>query len=240
MFYCGILLYMNETQDKNEVMSLVAHELRTSLTSLKWMLKMLLDSDFGPITEEQKNALTQGFAQNEHMIEVVTDLINFTHSEETSIPYKKESIDIAETLERVIKEFASESFKRGVPVLFTKPQSPIIYTGDNDKIKIVFQNLISNAIKYSRKGDGVEIALTKTADIVIITIRDHGIGIPSDAATTIFTKFFRASNAKEKESIGSGLGLYTAYNIVVHHGGTLTYTSTEGLGTTFVVSLPLV
>ena len=229
---------MNPEQNKNEVISLVAHELRTSLTSLKWMLKMFLDSDFGPITEEQKNALLQGFSQNEHMIEVVTDLINFSHSDESALAYKIEQVDLEELLDTVIKEFSSESFKRGVPVLFTKAAEPIVCAVDKDKIKVVFQNLISNAIKYSRKGDGVEIALTKDAASVAITIRDHGIGIPKEANADIFTKFFRANNAKEKESIGSGLGLYTAYVIVAHHKGTLAYTSTEGLGTTFTVSLP--
>ena len=229
---------MNPEQNKNEVISLVAHELRTSLTSLKWMLKMFLDSDFGPITEEQKNALLQGFSQNEHMIEVVTDLINFSHSDESALAYKIEQVDLEELLDTVIKEFSSESFKRGVPVLFTKAAEPIMCAVDKDKIKVVFQNLISNAIKYSRKGDGVEIALTKDAASVAITVRDHGIGIPKEANADIFTKFFRANNAKEKESIGSGLGLYTAYVIVAHHKGTLAYTSTEGLGTTFTVSLP--
>lgn len=229
---------MNPEQNKNEVISLVAHELRTSLTSLKWMLKMFLDSDFGPITEEQKNALLQGFSQNEHMIEVVTDLINFSHSDESALAYKIEQVDLEELLDTVIKEFSSESFKRGVPVLFTKAAEPIVCAVDKDKIKVVFQNLVSNAIKYSRKGDGVEIALTKDAASVAITVRDHGIGIPKEANADIFTKFFRANNAKEKESIGSGLGLYTAYVIVAHHKGTLAYTSTEGLGTTFTVSLP--
>lgn len=229
---------MNEDPNKNEVVSLVAHELRTSLTSLKWMLKMFLDSDFGPITEEQKNALQQGFSQNEHMIEVVTDLINFSHSEESALAYKMEDTDLEGLLDIVIKEFSSESFKRGVPVLFTKAAAPIICKVDKDKIKVVFQNLISNAIKYSRKGDGVEIALTQTPTAVVVTIRDHGIGIPKEASGDIFTKFFRANNAKEKESIGSGLGLYTAYVIVAHHKGTLAYTSTEGLGTTFTLTLP--
>lgn len=231
---------MNPDQNKNEVISLVAHELRTSLTSLKWMLKMFLDSDFGPITEEQKNALLQGFSQNEHMIEVVTDLINFSHSDESSLAYKITNVDLEELLDAVIKEFSSESFKRGVPVLFTKAAHPIMCAVDKDKIKVVFQNLISNAIKYSRKGDGVEIALTQDTTSIAITIRDHGIGIPKEASGDIFTKFFRAPNAKEKETIGSGLGLYTAYVIVAHHNGTLSYTSTEGLGTTFTVTLPYI
>lgn len=229
---------MNPDQNKNETISLVAHELRTSLTSLKWMLKMFLDSDFGPITQEQKNALIQGFAQNEHMIDVVTDLINFSHSDESSLAYHIEKADLEEILNTVIKEFSSESFKRGVPVLFTKAADPIMCAVDKDKIKVVFQNLISNAIKYSRKGDGVEIALTKDDTTVVVTIRDHGIGIPMEAQADIFTKFFRATNAKEKESVGSGLGLYTAYNIVTHHNGTLSYSSAEGLGTTFSVVLP--
>jgi signal transduction histidine kinase len=225
-------------QNKREGISLVAHELRTSLTSLKWMLKMFLDNDFGPITDEQKNALQQGFAQNEHLIEMTTDLINFSHSDDTTTPYHITPTNLESILENVIKEFASESFKRGIPILFTKPQYTVVCRVDSDKIKIVFQNLISNALKYSNKGGGVEIALTENTTTATITIRDNGIGIPVAEQQELFKKFFRASNAKEKETLGSGLGLYTAYTIVTHHRGTLSFTSTENNGTTFIINLP--
>lgn len=228
-----------ENQSNREVMSLVAHELRTSLTSLKWMMKMLLDSDFGPVTSEQKNALTQGFSQNEHLIEIVTDLINFSHSNDTTIPYNMADADLVLIIESVIHEFSSESFKRGIPLVFNKPTGPLMCYVDKDKIKVLVQNLISNALKYSNAGHGVEIALTKDEQSATIIVRDHGIGIPAAEQNELFKKFFRAQNAKEKESVGSGLGLYTAYMIAQHHKGLLTCESAENIGTTCTVHLPL-
>ena len=227
-----------DNQNKREVMSLVAHELRTSLTAQKWMLSMFLDSDFGPITDEQKNALTQGFSQNEHLIEIVTDLINFSQNDDMHISYNIVEANLISVVDSIVTEFSSESFKRGVPILFTKPQKEITAHIDIDKIKILLENLFSNALKYSNKGEGVEVALTQDAKNINIIVRDHGIGIPEKEQEQLFGKFFRATNAKEKESVGSGLGLYTAYMIAKHHNGTLLCHSKESIGTTFTLVLP--
>ena len=104
----------------------------------------------------------------------------------------------------------------------------------------MLQNLIDNAIKYSKNGGKVNVtASLGPKDVVYINIEDTGIGIPEADKANIFTRFFRAANAQKIVADGSGLGLYIAKNIIEVHGGTLSFVSEEGKGTTFTVTLPL-
>lgn len=227
-----------ENEAKNDVLSLTGHELRTSLTSLKWMLKMLLDGDFGAITEEQRAAITQGYESNDKIITVVNDLINFSHSSDTTTHFVIINTDIIPILDEIIKEFASESFKRGIPVFFNKTKNALFADIDIDQFKVCVSNMMSNALKYSSMGNGIEINLSTEDGTIYIKIRDHGIGIPLEEQPDLFNKFFRASNAKKKENIGSGLGLYTSFKIAQKLKGDLTFESKEGFGSTFILTIP--
>ncbi len=111
--------------------------------------------------------------------------------------------------------------------------------GDPDKVSIILQNLLENAIKYSHNEGTVTVTITPTTENITISVADSGIGIPDDAQEHIFTKFFRADNAKELKKEGTGLGLFTAQRIAEKHDGTLTFESKTGQGTTFFVQLPI-
>lgn len=225
---------------KSDLISISAHQLRTSLSAMKWILKMFLDEDFGKLSQEQRHLVEKAFESDERMIRLVNEMLSINHTEDTLEEVNKTDVDIVKLLDEVVFDFIGESRKQDIELIFLKPQDDIPdIKVDVEKIRVVLQNLIENAIKYSEKGDKVFATITKEDGNVIISVRDSGIGIPKEEQENIFGKFFRAQNAQKKESVGSGLGLYTTKRIIERHEGKIWFESTPNGGTTFSVSLPL-
>lgn len=238
---------LEETSDeRTNLMSVSAHELRTLLTSLKWLLKMLVDGDVGKLTTEQKHLLSKGFENTERMIEIVGYMLVIGHSDSTKESEKpKESVDIVNLIDTILFNFTGESYKKGVEILFLKPEiKPKEILVHVNQVRVILQNIIENAIKYSATGDRVFISISETESTMKITIRDTGIGIETKDQSQIFNKFFRAKNAIDHEKIGTGLGLYTSKLIAEAEGGSLSFESTPKTndgsehGTTFFLDLP--
>lgn len=224
---------------QHDTVSISTHQLRTSLSAFKWIFKMLLDGDTGPLTPEQQKLIEKSMESNERMIVLVSDMLNSLHTEDLSFTYKKEPVDFVALIDEVLFDFNSESFKRGVELLFLKPSPlPLLHT-DKDKFRIVIQNLVENAIKYSNTGDKVFITITEENHSLILSVKDSGIGISPEDQGKIFSKFFRATNAQTKEQLGTGLGLSITKTIVEGLGGTISFKSALSEGTTFIVSLPI-
>ena len=225
---------------KADFISISAHQLRTTLAAMKWILKMFLDKDFGELTTEQQSFMKKAYDSNERMAQIVNEMILTNHSEEVIFKYDWKEGQIVDVIESVLFDFTGESYKRGVEVIFLKPESPlpIIYF-DEQKIRVVLQNLIENAIKYSDMGDRTFISAREKNGFIEISVKDTGIGINEEDHKKLFNKFFRAESAKKKESTGSGLGLFTIKKIVQKHGGELWFESKEGRGTTFFFSVPI-
>ncbi len=224
---------------KSDLISISAHQLRTSLSAMKWILKMFLDGDFGEISSEQKNLIQKAFDSDERMIHLVNEMLSINHAEDTLEAIHPTSFDLIKLVDEVLFDFIGESHKRNIQVIFLKPEEAIQnISADEEKIRVVLQNLIENAIKYSNEGTRVLVTVRKDDTHIIISVRDSGIGIKKEDQQYIFGKFFRAENARKQDTVGSGLGLYTTKRIVEKHGGTIGFESNES-GTTFNVSLPL-
>lgn len=229
---------MNEL--KSDWISISAHQLRTSLSAIKWILKMFLDKDFGILTPEQDGFMRKAFDSNERMLALVNEMLSLNHVEQTSLRYDFIPTDIIALIESVLFDFTGESYKKGVEIIFLKPDTAIPSVAlDVEKIRVVIQNLIENAIKYSNKGDRVIISLREKDGYLEVSVKDTGIGIPLNEQDKVFNKFYRATNAQAKDTIGSGLGLYTTKGIVDKHGGKMWFESSENQGSTFYFSLPI-
>lgn len=227
-------------QVKSEWISIAAHQLRTSLSAIKWILKMFIDGDFGKLSQEQDSMMSKAYGSNERMLALIQEMLSLNHNDEATLTYDIKENNLMDIIESTLFDFTGESFKKGVEIVFLRPEETIpLLPFDKEKIRVVIQNLIENAIKYSRKSDKVFIGIHVYPDTVSLTVKDTGIGIPQSQQEHIFEKFFRATNAKEKEEIGSGLGLYTVKNIIIEHGGTITFESKDSEGTTFTITLPL-
>jgi signal transduction histidine kinase len=223
---------------KSDWISISAHQLRTSLSAIKWILKMFLDKDFGELNVEQQGFMRKAFDSTERLVALVNEMLSLNHAQET-LSYSFSKTDLVPLIDDVVFDFHGESFKKHVGVVFLKPPTEIPeIESDTEKIRVVLQNLIENAIKYSVENDSVIISIEPRETEVTIAVKDTGIGIPKEQQPQIFEKFYRASNAKEKESIGSGLGLFTTKSIVEAHHGRIWFESDGKTGTTFYVALP--
>ncbi len=238
---------MDENEKKNpenltreETASMISHELRTSLTASKWMLDMLQDGDVGEMTIAQKEVVSKLMSSNSRMMDVATNLIALSKTSSHESEYHMGEIDVVDIIDSVVFELGSEAFSQHIEIIYVKPGQaiPKIH-GDESKLRIVFQNLIDNAIKYSNSGGRVVISLITESGNLRISIKDTGIGISEKDLPMITKQFFRAPNATQKVTAGSGIGLYICKRIIEGHSGTVGIDSKLGEGTTITVTLPI-
>lgn len=224
---------------KTEFVSISAHQLRTPLSAMKWILKMLLDGDLGEITKEQREFIEKCYTANERMITLINDLLNVARIEEGRFIYKPILADIISITQSVIASLTEEIKRKRIQFEFKKPREklPEIKV-DVEKISLAIENLIENAIRYTPERGKILVSLEKKENEIEFSVKDTGIGIPKDQQSRIFTKFFRAANAIRMETEGSGLGLFITKNIIEAHGGKIWFESEEGKGTTFYFTLP--
>ncbi len=224
---------------KTEFVSIAAHQLRTPLSAIKWVLKMVLEEDAGPLNEEQEDALKKGFESNERMIKLVNDMLNVSRIEEGRLEFNFAKINFKEVYETVTNNLKNKVKEKGIKFNIKKPtKMPSVYV-DKERIRMVIQNLLDNAIKYTPNNGTVTLEIKKLKDKLKIRIKDNGVGIPQKDQQRLFTKFFRAENVKKMQTDGNGLGLFIANNIVKKHNSKIYFKSTEGRGTEFYFYLPL-
>ncbi|MDA1337175.1 MAG: HAMP domain-containing sensor histidine kinase [bacterium] len=226
---------------KSEFVSVAAHQLRTPLTGIKWTLNALLTGEVGTLDKDQKKLVTDGLAATYRLIELINDLLDTARIEEGRFGFNFKMLSLAPILKQSIVNYAVIAKKKGIQLILKLPEAKLpLLKLDAEKIGIVLDNLIDNAIKYTIPGGKITVRATLQKEHVVLEVEDTGIGVPKEQVHRVFTKFFRAVNAQLAETSGTGLGLYVSHNIVEHHRGTLSFTSSEGKGSTFVVSLPLV
>ena len=226
-------------KEKDNFMSITAHQLRTPLSGIRWMLESLLDGDAGKLSREAKDYLKQISENNQRLVTVVNDLldvsrINMGKNKEASIP-----VDICKILQEAVETLKGLANERKVEIFYEK--TPSLKSKIKASPKHLFQaleNLISNAIRYTPGGGKVKVVADKKDGKVLVSIIDTGIGIPKKDQDKIFSKFFRASNAVLKEADGSGLGLNVVKLFIEENGGKVWFKSEEGKGSTFYVALP--
>jgi len=151
-----------ENLTKSDTMSMISHELRTSLTASKWMLEMLQDGDAGELSHTQKEIISKLALSNARMMEVATNLISLSKTESHESEYHMSELDIVDIIASVVFELGSEAFSKHIEIVYTKPEQEVPkIKGDESKLRIVYQNIIDNAIKYSKSGDKIMISINK-------------------------------------------------------------------------------
>ena len=224
---------------KTEFVSLSAHQLRTPLSAIKWMLKLFLEGDIGQVNKEQKDFLEKIYKSNERMISLINDLLNVTRIEEGRYVYQSLFYDIGEVTQSVIDLFREETKLKNIKIEFKKPEDLPKILMDEEKIKLVIENFIDNAIKYTFPGGKVTVSIFRDTNEIGVKVQDTGVGIPKDQQSRVFSRFFRGSNVVRLDTEGSGLGLFLAKNIIDAHGGEIGFESESGKGSAFFFTLPL-
>jgi len=225
---------------KSEFVSIAAHQLRTPLSAIKWTLTSILDGDFGKLNEEQMKYLGKTNLSNERMINLVDDLLNLSRIEEGRYIYRTAIVSMDNLINSVLSGVELKAREKKIKIHLDIEEKLPALVIDDEKIKLVTQNLVENAINYSREKSNVYISVKndKEKKEVIFIIKDNGIGIPKEQKERIFTKFFRAENAVRSETVGSGLGLFIDKNIIEAHRGRIWFESELNKGTTFSFCLP--
>lgn len=225
---------------KTEFVSLAAHQLRTPLSAIKWTLRMLLDGDAGSLEKEQQDLLEKSYGSNERMINLINDLLDVTRIEEGRYLYKPVLTGIEDVVSFVVNSYKEEFTKRQLKFRLFKSEKrlPRVFV-DVEKIRVAVQNLLDNAIRYTKAGGEVTISLKGDKKEVEVQVKDTGAGIPQNQQDRVFTKFFRAANVMKLDTEGSGLGLFIAKNIIDAHQGKIWFVSEDGKGTTFYFTLPV-
>lgn len=223
---------------KSEFVSVAAHQLRTPLTSIKWTLASLLEQDNGPLNHAQEIMTENGLKATNNLIKLVNDLLNVARLEEGRFGFHFKPQSIAVIINALSTRFQKAADEKNITFRIELPSSLPLINCDDEKIVMVLDNLVDNAIKYTPPGGHVTITVRKQEKNIEVEIKDTGIGIPASQFHRIFTKFFRAQNALLYQTSGTGLGLYLAKNIIYQHGGTFTFESAENKGTVFIFTLP--
>lgn len=227
---------------KSQFINVVSHQLRTPLNSIRWNLEVLLGGDVGNLKKEQGKFLKAIYLNNQNIINIISDLFLALEIEESPISVEKEMVDLDILLNGAIEGFKKSLAIKRIKLNLVKSKKGQIFNVEVDRNKLtqVLTRLIDNAIKYTKEEGEINIKIEKADSQVIISIIDNGIGIPKDEQESLFSKFFRASNASVMYPNASGLGLFISKKIIEAHKGKIWFISQEGKGTTFYISLPMV
>jgi len=225
---------------KTEFVSISAHQLRTPLSAVKWILRMILDGDLGKVPKNQRDFLERTYKSNERMIQPVNDLLNVSRIEEGRFLYNLQSKDLSSIVEKIVVPFAILAEKKGLQFEYKKPKTKIPKIKmDTEKMILAVQALIDNAVNYTKTGGiMVSVKFLKDENNILFSVKDTGIGIQQNQQKRVFERFFRSSDAIKTETEGTGLGLFIAKNVVEAHGGRAWFESKENKGSTFYFTLP--
>lgn len=225
-------------QAKDEFISVASHQLRTPATGVKQYIGMLLEGMFGELTPAQEQILEKAYDSNERQLKIVSDLLKVARVDAGKVILKEIEVDMNTLLADIVGEESEITRQRGQKVEFTPSSVPATAWIDKDTIRMVFENLIDNASKYSEEGQIIRVAVRVRKRSVTVKVADRGVGINEEDMGRLFEKFSRIHNPLSTQAGGSGLGLYWAKKIVDLHNGTIEVESRPGGGTVFFVHLP--
>lgn len=224
---------------KDEFISMASHQLRTPLTSIKGYVSMVMEGDAGKINSKQKELLGSAFTSSQRMVFLISDMLNVSRLKTGKFIIESKVIDLVKLIESEVEQLIDTAKGRKLTLTFDKPKDFPKVQLDESKTRQVVMNFIDNAIYYTPAGGHITVALKQEGKSVELTVTDSGIGIPKASQHRLFTKFYRANNARKARPDGTGLGLFMAKKVIIAQGGTIIFHSEEGKGSTFGFRFPL-
>lgn len=239
----GVITMLDITEQKSidrvktEFVSLASHQLRTPLTAMKWYGEMILNGN-DPLTAKQRTQLEKIYKGNERMIELVNLLLSASRLELGTLTVDITNVDPIAIIKTNLDDLSRQIKERGIQIVEQYEGDAENYYTDSKLATMILQNLLSNAVKYTRDNGFVKINITFSNEKMVAQIEDNGVGIPLGQQEKVFSKMFRADNARLSDTEGTGLGLYIVKEAVEALRGEIRFTSTENEGTMFEVVLP--
>lgn len=225
---------------KSEFVSVASHQLRTPLSAIRWEAELLL-SKFRKeaVSSKQRHSIENINALSEKMTKLVNDLLDVARIDQGRLIIKKVPVNIIDIVEDAIVGVSAITKTRNIEVALRDKKKIPLVIGDPEKLRMVVENLLNNSIKYTINHGKIEIRLVKKGNFIIFSIKDNGVGIPTEQHSRVFDKFFRSDNVVKYQTEGTGLGLYIAKNILEQLNGKIWFDSVEGLGSIFSFSIPV-
>lgn len=220
-------------QTKDDFISMASHQLRTPLTSVKGYVSMVLEGDAGKVTPLQRKLLNQSFVSSQRMVYLISDLLNVSRLRTGKFVIEATPTNLAKVIQDEVEQLKETAKGRNLTLTFNHPEHFSTYMLDETKMRQVIMNFIDNAIYYTPSGGHITINLVEKPQQIEFTVVDDGIGVPKDEQHHLFSKFYRAHNAKRARPDGTGLGLFMAKKVIVAQGGATIFKSQENRGSTF-------
>ncbi len=222
---------------KDEFISIASHQLRTPATVVKQYLGMLLDGYMGELSDPQRSVLGTAYEYNDQQLDTISDLLKVAQADSNKTKVVRKKIDLVQLIKSTLDSQSVNYAKRGMSLNLETEFNKAVFNLDPLHIRMVLENLLDNARKYSPEDSGVIVRLYVTKDFLTIEVQDQGFGIAAKDMPRLFQKFSRLDNPRSTAS-GTGLGLYWAKKLIDLHGGTLTASSKLNHGTTFTINVP--
>lgn len=225
-------------RSKDELITNVSHDIRTPLTSIIGYLGLIEDKQYRSKEDILKYTHT-AYLKSKQMKSLVDDLFEYTKVRQTDAPLQVQSLELNAMLEQIGASFELEANKKGMEINTILPDSPVKIEADPEKLARVFNNLITNALKYGSDGKNIYLQLKKVDEKEIeIRISNDGEPIPEKSLRQVFDRFYRVESSRSKETGGTGLGLAIAQSIIELHHGYIYVESNKNL-TSFIMRLPI-
>lgn len=224
---------------RSDFFATVSHELRAPLTSIEGYVEILRDGEAGPVSSEQRKMLTTVDRSTGRLRSLIEDVFTLSKLESGTLPTVTRPVNLTEVITGALDAVQPSVSAGGLTVAVDAPAAGLVVDGDSGQLDRVLINLLSNAVKFTPSGGHVGVTAAAADGEAVVQVTDTGIGIPARDLQQIFSRFYRASNAREREIPGTGLGLVIVRTIIAGHHGEVTLDSREGQGTTVTVRLPL-
>jgi PAS domain S-box-containing protein len=243
IFYVGLSEDITQRKEvdkaKTEFVSLASHQLRTPLSAIRWYSEMLMSKRMGDLNDKQMQYLKEIYHGNIRMVDLVNALLNTSRIDLGTFAVEPEPVNLSEMCQSVINELTPQITERQQTTEVHFEKAPAQYPADPKLMRIIFQNLLSNSVKYTQPGGHVGAEIEERNGELYISIWDNGYGIPRHQQDKIFEKLFRADNVRQKDTEGTGLGMYIIKAIIDSSNGKIWFESEEDKGTRWHVTLPM-
>ncbi|HEX6462001.1 MAG TPA: ATP-binding protein [Candidatus Saccharimonadales bacterium] len=234
---------------KSEFLTLMSHQLRTPLGAIAWSSELLLSGDAGKLSREQREHITTIHQSDQRMKALVSEMLIVSNLDLHLLPVIPQKTNIKQLVSHIIKERVGKAGKNHAAIVEEYDNNLPEWSCDPEIVSIILRNLLTNALKYTPPEGKVTVSVRSDhrrpgqshddEGSIELIVNDTGYGIPVSETSKVFSKFFRAKNITQKDTDGTGLGLYIVKTLLDYIGGNITFSSIENKGTTFVVTFPL-
>ncbi len=227
---------INEAKDN--LLSIASHQLRTPATGVKQYLGLVLQGFVGDVSQQQHSLLQKAYDSNERQLKTINDVLYLARLDSGRIVLSKNRIELKSLVNSLLEELESRIEENQHTVTVDMPKRNVYVVADSHMLGMVVENLLTNAIKYTRIKGNISITLRRTSRKVFISVADNGVGIKEEDMDKLFKEFSRIPNELSKSVSGTGIGLYLSKHLISLHGGDLTVQTEYGVGSTFTIELP--